>query len=40
VVKPFENVSLYNVFARILGVTPAKNDGDPRVVGRVLKPAK
>ncbi len=37
VVKPFENVSLYNVFAKILGVTPAKNDGDPKVVGKVLR---
>ena len=37
VVKPFESVSLYNMFARILGVTPARNDGDPRVVDRVLR---
>jgi predicted AlkP superfamily pyrophosphatase or phosphodiesterase len=39
VVKPFENVSIYNVLARILGVTPAPNDGDPRVVSRVLETA-
>ena len=37
VVPPFENVSLYNVFARVLGVTPAKNDGDPAVVDHLLK---
>jgi len=37
VVKPFENVSLYNVFARILGVTPARNDGDPRVMRKLLR---
>lgn len=36
VVPPFENVSLYNVFARILGVTPAPNDGDRAVVDRLL----
>ena len=36
-VPAFENVSLYNVFARVLGVTPAKNDGDPAVVDRLLK---
>lgn len=37
VVKPFESVSLYNVFARILGVTPARNDGDPKVLKRLLR---
>ncbi len=37
VVKPFESVSIYNVLARILGVTPAPNDGDPRVVRRLLR---
>ena len=36
VVPPFENVSVYNVIARILGVRPAPNDGDAAVVGRVL----
>lgn len=37
VVKPFEAVSVYNVLARVLGVTPAPNDGDPKVVKRVLR---
>ena len=37
VVKPFENVSLYNVLARVLGVRPAPNDGDPKVVKRLLR---
>jgi predicted AlkP superfamily pyrophosphatase or phosphodiesterase len=36
-VEPFENVSLYNVLARILGVTPAPNDGDPSVAGSLLR---
>ena len=37
VVKPFENVSIYNVLCRVLGLTPATNDGDPKVVERVLR---
>jgi len=37
VVKPFENVSVYNVLCRILGLTPAPNDGDPAVVPQVLR---
>lgn len=37
VVKPFESVSVYNVLARVLGLTPAPNDGDPKVVKRVLR---
>jgi predicted AlkP superfamily pyrophosphatase or phosphodiesterase len=28
VVEPFENVEIYNLMAKILGLTPAKNDGD------------
>ena len=36
-VDPFENVSLYNVLAKILGVTPPANDGDPSVAGRLLR---
>ena len=36
-VPAFENVSIYNVLARILGVTPAKNDGDPRVAESLLR---
>jgi len=30
-------VSIYNVLARILGVTPAPNDGDPTVATRLLR---
>lgn len=36
-VDPFENVSLYNVLAKILGVTPPLNDGDPSVIGALLR---
>ena len=36
-VEPFENVSIYNVLATILGVTPAPNDGDPSVSRAVLR---
>jgi len=35
-VAPFENVSVYNVLAKIAGVTPPHNDGDPSVVRAVL----
>ena len=36
-VAPFENVSIYNVLAKVLGVTPAPNDGDPSVAPRLLR---
>ncbi len=36
-VAPFENVSINNVLARILGVTSAPNDGDPSVATRLLR---
>jgi predicted AlkP superfamily pyrophosphatase or phosphodiesterase len=36
-VAPFENVSIYDALARILGVTPAPNDGDPSVATRLLR---
>jgi predicted AlkP superfamily pyrophosphatase or phosphodiesterase len=36
-VAPFENVSIYNVVANILHVTPAPNDGDPSVVRALLR---
>ena len=36
-VAPFENVSVYNVLARIVGVTAPPNDGDPSVVRAVLR---
>jgi predicted AlkP superfamily pyrophosphatase or phosphodiesterase len=35
-VAPFENVSIYNVLAKILRVTPASNDGDPSVARALL----
>ena len=28
VVEPFENIQIYNLMAKILGLSPAKNDGD------------
>jgi len=39
-VKPFENVSVYSMLARMLGLEPAANDGDPSVVEQVLRPAQ
>lgn len=36
-VAPFENVSIYSVLAKVLGVTPAANDGDPSVAQRLLR---
>ncbi len=37
VVAPFENVQVYNVVAKILGLRPAPNDGSNAVAGRVLR---
>jgi alkaline phosphatase D len=34
--QPFENVNIYDFVAGILGLNPAKNDGDETV----LKPAR
>jgi predicted AlkP superfamily pyrophosphatase or phosphodiesterase len=36
-VPPFENVSIYNVLAKILAVTPPPNDGDPSVARALLR---
>ncbi len=36
-VPPFENVSVYNVLAAVLGVEPAPNDGDPALVRSLLQ---
>jgi predicted AlkP superfamily pyrophosphatase or phosphodiesterase len=36
VIEPFENVQIYNVMARILGLTSAPNDGNDSVVAAVL----
>ena len=37
VVEPFENVHIYNLMAKILGLTPARNDGDFERVKGFLK---
>jgi hypothetical protein len=37
VVPAFDSVSVYGVLARVLGVTPAPNDGDPEVAARLLR---
>ena len=36
-VPAFENVSVYNVLAAVLGIAPAPNDGDPAVATSILK---
>lgn len=36
VVKPFENVHVYNIMARILGLNPAPNDGNSEAAKAVL----
>ncbi|NNE71669.1 MAG: sulfatase-like hydrolase/transferase [Rhodothermales bacterium] len=36
-VEPFENVHLYELMTRILGLTPAPNDGDPAVTQSFLR---
>jgi predicted AlkP superfamily pyrophosphatase or phosphodiesterase len=36
--EPFENVHIYNALATALGVTPARNDGDPAVARTLLRP--
>ena len=36
-VPAFENVHLYNALALILGVTPARNDGDPKLARALLR---
>jgi predicted AlkP superfamily pyrophosphatase or phosphodiesterase len=37
VVPAFENVDVYGVLARVLGVPPAPNDGDPGAARRLLR---
>ena len=37
VVKPFENIHVYDLMCTLLGVTPAKNDGDPAVTRDMLR---
>jgi predicted AlkP superfamily pyrophosphatase or phosphodiesterase len=37
VVAPFENVHVYNVMCRALGIEPSPNDGDPEVARSLLR---
>ena len=37
VAEPFENVEIYNLMCKILGLTPAKNDGDLARVKHLLR---
>ena len=37
IVEPFENVHIYNLMCKILGLTPAKNDGDFEKIKMILK---
>ena len=37
VLPAFNNVHIYDVLAQVLGLTPAKNDGDPAVAQAMLK---
>jgi hypothetical protein len=36
-VDAFESVHVYNMLARVLGATPAQNDGDPAIAARLLR---
>ena len=36
-VKPFENIHVYEFICAVLGLTPAKNDGDPAVTRDMLR---
>lgn len=37
VVKPFDNIHIYELMCAVLGVVPAKNDGDPAVTRDMLR---
>jgi predicted AlkP superfamily pyrophosphatase or phosphodiesterase len=37
VLPAFENIHIYDALARALGITPARNDGDPAVASTMLK---
>jgi predicted AlkP superfamily pyrophosphatase or phosphodiesterase len=39
-VKPFENIHIYEFMCAVLGLQPAKNDGDPAVTRDMLLPAQ
>ena len=36
-VPAFENVHIYNALSAVLGVSPAANDGDPKVAQSLLR---
>ena len=36
-VPPFENVHIYDALSEVLGITPAANDGDPKVARSLLR---
>jgi len=40
VVKPFENIHIYNLIAKILGLKPAPNDGNLELAQFMLKTKK
>jgi predicted AlkP superfamily pyrophosphatase or phosphodiesterase len=37
VLPPFENIHIYDALAQVLGLTPARNDGDPAIARSMLK---
>ena len=37
IIEPFENIEIYNIMCEILGLVPAKNDGDLSRVENMLK---
>jgi len=37
VVKPFENIHIYNLITKVLGLKPAPNDGNLEQVQLMLK---
>ncbi len=37
VVEPFQNIEVYNVMCRILGLTPASNDGSMKLANQILR---
>lgn len=37
VVEPFENIHVYELLCSLLGIAPAKNDGNPEIARRMLR---
>lgn len=37
VVEPFNSIDIYNIMAKVLGINPAKNDGNPKILRKVLR---